>query len=138
MNLDQLKEELNKVNSDQKRASQKYDYSAIEMGQRVIEARLTRGVTQKSLAKKIGTKQPSIARIERGASMPTIPMLKKIAKALNFPFELPKFVVSEISNTAATNTVNTNVTLSEILNGFPTSSSQDTIGEILETTQNHE
>ena len=48
----------------------------------VIEARISRGVTQTQLAKMVGTKQPSIARLERGESFPGISFLDKVAKAL--------------------------------------------------------
>lgn len=50
---------------------------------KLIEARLKRGVTQAVLAKKVGTKQPSISRLEAGEINPTIEFLHKIATALN-------------------------------------------------------
>lgn len=49
----------------------------------LIEARKKRGITQAELAKKIGTKQTAIARIESGRSNPTVFFLEKIANALN-------------------------------------------------------
>jgi predicted transcriptional regulator len=39
-------------------------------------------LTQTQLAEKVGTKQPSIARLENGTTMPTLSSLKKIGKAL--------------------------------------------------------
>ncbi len=105
MNLNQLKEKLNKSVKPTKSpngkkpvyAQRRYNHYAIELGQRVIEARVMRGMTQKALAKKIGTLQPSIARIERGASTPTTTMLLKIAKALGVELELPKFKLAGLS-----------------------------------------
>ncbi len=52
----------------------------------IIEKRLKRGLTQAELARKIGTKQSAIARLESGAYNPSIGFLKKIAKALDTKF----------------------------------------------------
>jgi ribosome-binding protein aMBF1 (putative translation factor) len=46
----------------------------------VIEARMRAGLSQAALAKKIGTKQPAIARIE-GGQLPSTATLKRIARA---------------------------------------------------------
>ncbi len=56
---------------------------AFEIAKILIEARIIKNVTQDQLAKLIGTKQPSIARIERGESLPSLGFLQRIAKALN-------------------------------------------------------
>lgn len=48
----------------------------------LIESRIKKGLTQEDLAKKIGTKQSAIARIEAGNINPTILFLEKITKAL--------------------------------------------------------
>lgn len=48
----------------------------------IIEARAKKGYTQATLAKKIGTKQSAIARIESGNSNPSIGFLQKLAGAL--------------------------------------------------------
>jgi ribosome-binding protein aMBF1 (putative translation factor) len=47
-----------------------------------IEKRLKKKMTQASLAKKIGTKQSAIARLESGTSNPSIKFLKKVSTAL--------------------------------------------------------
>lgn len=49
----------------------------------LIEARIKKGLTQKELAKKIGTKQSAIARLESGTINPSIGFLEKITLALN-------------------------------------------------------
>lgn len=49
----------------------------------IIEARVRKGVTQEQLAKKLGTKQSAIARLESGRANPSISFLKKLAQALN-------------------------------------------------------
>lgn len=48
----------------------------------LIEARIKKGMTQKELASKIGTKQSAIARLESGASNPSIAFLEKVTSAL--------------------------------------------------------
>ncbi len=47
----------------------------------MIEARIKRGLTQKELAKKIGTKQSAIARIESGNANTSLSFLEKVAIA---------------------------------------------------------
>jgi len=48
----------------------------------LIEARYKKGITQEELARKIGTKQSAIARIESGSANPTIAFLEKATSAL--------------------------------------------------------
>lgn len=54
----------------------------------VIEARMKKGVTQEDLAKKIGTKQSVISRLESGRANPSVAFLKKLAQALNSHLEI--------------------------------------------------
>lgn len=49
----------------------------------IIAKRLTKGITQKELANKIGTKQPVISRLERGTYNPSLKFLQRIAHALD-------------------------------------------------------
>lgn len=49
----------------------------------LIELRNKRGLTQAQLAKKIGTKQSAIARIEAGNANVTIAFLEKLTQALD-------------------------------------------------------
>lgn len=48
----------------------------------MIRARIKKGLTQEKLAKKIGTKQSVISRLESGRANPSIAFLKKLAEAL--------------------------------------------------------
>lgn len=57
----------------------------------IIEARINKKVTQKQLAKKIGTKQSVISRLETGRANPSVAFLKRMAEALNSTLEI-KFV----------------------------------------------
>lgn len=79
MNLQEFK---NKLLKNPKFANHKKDL-AFDIGNMVIEARISRGITQIQLAKTVGTKQPSIARLERGESLPSMSFLDKVAKALD-------------------------------------------------------
>lgn len=49
----------------------------------LIRCRLERGVTQKELALRVGTKQSAIARLESGTYNPSIAFLKKVTRALD-------------------------------------------------------
>lgn len=53
-----------------------------ELVQIIIEKRIEQGLTQTELAKKIGTKQSAISRLEQGNYNPTIAFLRKLAEAL--------------------------------------------------------
>lgn len=50
---------------------------------KMIELRISQGLTQKQLAKKLGTKQSAISRLERGNLSTTLRSFYKIARALN-------------------------------------------------------
>lgn len=54
----------------------------------IIRARANEGITQADLAKKIGTKQSVISRLESGNANPSIAFLKKLAAALNTNLEI--------------------------------------------------
>ncbi|MAG45011.1 transcriptional regulator [bacterium] len=49
----------------------------------VIQKRIEKGFTQAKLAKKIGTKQSAISRLESGSYNPSFAFLQKIANALD-------------------------------------------------------
>jgi transcriptional regulator with XRE-family HTH domain len=54
----------------------------LEPGYQVARLRIKLGLTQAQLAEMVGTKQPSIARLESGASSPSLSFLEKVAEAL--------------------------------------------------------
>ena len=54
-----------------------------ELVRLLIRKRLEKGLTQHELARKVGTKQSAIARLESGRYNPTVDSLRKIARALN-------------------------------------------------------
>ncbi len=53
-----------------------------ELGEAVRNRREELGLTQTELAERAGLQQPAIARFEAGGTMPTIPMLERLAEAL--------------------------------------------------------
>ena len=53
-----------------------------ELVRAIIRKRTERGLTQEALARKIGTKQSAISRLESGAGNPTLSFLEDIATAL--------------------------------------------------------
>ncbi|KKU11686.1 MAG: Helix-turn-helix domain protein [Parcubacteria group bacterium GW2011_GWC2_45_7] len=54
----------------------------------IIEKRIEKGLTQAALARKIGTKQSAIARLESGNYNPSLAFLEKVAKALGTKLEV--------------------------------------------------
>jgi DNA-binding XRE family transcriptional regulator len=60
----------------------------LEAGYQIARLRIQRGLTQAQLAKMVGTRQPSIARLENGSSVPSLSFLERIAAALDARIEL--------------------------------------------------
>ena len=67
------------------------EYDRLQPEFALIRARIERGLTQEQLAKKIGTKQSVISRLESGRANPSVAFLKKLAAALNSNLEI-KFI----------------------------------------------
>lgn len=85
-NWKQLKAEL----LQDKAVKREYDkltprYEAIS---ELISARMKKGITQKELAKKIGTKQSAIARFEAGNINPSLGFLEKMAKVMGYKINI--------------------------------------------------
>jgi len=56
------------------------EFAVIEM---IIKRRIERGFSQKELARRIGTKQSAISRLESGTYNPSLSFLQKVGKALD-------------------------------------------------------
>ena len=54
----------------------------------ILDARIKRGVTQKELARRVGTTQSAIARFESGAGNPTLDFLSKVSSAVGAKLEV--------------------------------------------------
>lgn len=78
--FDKLKQELLKD------PEIKNEYDALgeefKLIEQIISLRIQNDLTQAELAKRIGTKQSAISRLESGSYNPTLAMLKKISEAL--------------------------------------------------------
>lgn len=61
------------------------DRLAADIGQRIRGARDDAGWTQQDLAQRTGIRRPNIARLERGAGLPNLSTLIKIAAGLEIP-----------------------------------------------------
>lgn len=66
-----------KVASEYKKLEPRY-----ALVSQLIEKRINKGITQAQLAKKIGTKQSAIARLESGNINPSLSFLDKVSQAL--------------------------------------------------------
>lgn len=80
-----LKESLKNPKIKAEYDRQQPEYAVINA---IIDARVKKGITQEQLAKKLGTKQSAIARLESGRANPSILFLKKLANALNLSFQI--------------------------------------------------
>ena len=58
------------------------------IGRFLAEARTMSGLTQNELAKRAGTSQPALARLERGQANPRFATLERIANAAGFDIQL--------------------------------------------------
>lgn len=58
------------------------------VGERIREYRKQAGLTQKELGDRLGVSNVHIGQYERGLRNPKLPQLKKIADALDIPFDL--------------------------------------------------
>lgn len=59
-------------------------YTASQVGQLVREARERSGLSQRSVARRAGTTQAAISRIERGLEQPTVERLAQILAGLGW------------------------------------------------------
>lgn len=94
---------------------------AFEIAQEVLEARLTKGLTQKQLAQKMDTQQPAIARVENGFGLVSNTFLFDMAKVFKTRLVPPKFEFLEelrkvqlSLHSQSASAQPTNITLSEI------------------------
>lgn len=60
----------------------------LEPAHQVARLRILRGLSQQQLAEMVGTKQPSIARLESGKSEPRLGFLRRVVEALRGRLEV--------------------------------------------------
>ena len=61
---------------------------AFELGQAVRHLRENNGWTQSQLAQAAGMTQSAVARFEAGGTVPTLPVLERLARALNMKLDV--------------------------------------------------
>ena len=54
-----------------------------DLGQAVYDRRIEFGLSQAELAERAGMTQPQVSRMEGGDTVPTLPLLRRLAKALD-------------------------------------------------------
>jgi len=109
MDLKQYKQKL--LKTPKFRAEYEKRDLAREIARLIIQVRVIRGITQEKLAKMIKSKQPSIARLENGNSLPSLSFLNKIAKAFNTNVNLTfEFIKDEYSKNQLTFTKKVDLT----------------------------
>jgi len=63
------------------------EYAALqpeyELARSILTQRLAKGLSQRELAERTGTKQPAISRLEGGIGKPSLSLLEKVAGALD-------------------------------------------------------
>lgn len=62
--------------------------AALLLGQMVYEQRIALGLTQAELAARTGMTQPQLSRLESGGATPTIPLLARLARALDAELDI--------------------------------------------------
>ncbi len=60
----------------------------LEPAYQLARLRIMRGLTQEQLAKRVGTSQPSIARLESGRLEPRLSFLRRVVEALEGRLEI--------------------------------------------------
>ena len=55
------------------------------IAQTLIDARKAAGLSQATLAERMGTTQPAISKVESGRAVPTLGFLERVAKAIGAP-----------------------------------------------------
>lgn len=70
----------------------KQAYEALEpefaIARAIIDARIKRKISQKELAKRMGTGQAVVSRLEGANASPSLSLIKRLASALNLKLEL--------------------------------------------------
>lgn len=71
-----------RLDSDAARAGYERARKGFELGERVRSLREAKGLSQSELARRIGSTQPAVARLEAGGVAPRLETLERIAAAL--------------------------------------------------------
>ncbi|NEA56886.1 helix-turn-helix domain-containing protein [Streptomyces sp. SID13666] len=70
---------------------------AMELGQAVFDRRTELGISQAEMARRAGMTQPQVSRIEGGDTLPTLPLLDRLARALESALDIHLVPGTDIS-----------------------------------------
>lgn len=91
------------------------DDLAFAFGLQITELRMVFGLTQTAFAKKIGTYQSAIARMERGLTIPSMKTLEKIAQAFDIKLIPPQFIFTKEKTMVANQKIRTRHKIKKVL-----------------------
>lgn len=75
-------------------------YEKYTIAHQVVRLRMERGLTQAQVAERVGTTQPSIARLESGSREPRLSFLRRVVKALDGRLEVRIAPAETVEETA--------------------------------------
>lgn len=64
---------------------------AFDLGQAVYDRRVALGLSQTELARRAGMTQPQVSKLELGGTVPTVPLLARLARAMEAVFRMELF-----------------------------------------------
>lgn len=92
MKLDDMKTDEEVLTEDLHDPAFRAEWKRTQLAQavalRVIEYRVKHGITQTELARRVGLKQPAIARLEAGDHEPSLATLSRLSHALGLEFHI--------------------------------------------------
>lgn len=77
-----------RTGADEHAAAYEEARAALLLGQMVHDRRTELGMTQAELAARAGMTQPQLSRLESGGATPTVPLLARLAAALNADLDI--------------------------------------------------
>jgi transcriptional regulator with XRE-family HTH domain len=77
-----------RTGADEHTAAYEEARAALLLGQMVYDRRCEMGLTQAELASRAGMTQPQLSRLESGGATPTVPLLARLAAALDAELDI--------------------------------------------------
>ena len=77
-----------RTGADEHAAAYEEARAALLLGQMVYDRRAEVGLTQAELAARAGMTQPQLSRLESGGATPTVPLLARLAAALDADLDI--------------------------------------------------
>jgi len=77
-----------RTGADEHAAAYEEARAALLLGQMVYDRRAEVGLTQAELAARAGMTQPQLSRLESGGATPTVPLLARLAAALDAELDI--------------------------------------------------